>query len=384
MTRLVVGVGYEMTRDVVQAAYRTARPIGALQTSEVVRNRACIRIIGLWAWCAIALAAQPTNVAAQRARFVLTPPPAGATWYKGNTHTHTLNSDGDTAPEEVVRWYKAHGYAFLVLSDHNVFTDPATLASLTDASFLLLPGEEVTTAFQKAAVHVNALAITRVIAPPKDSTLLGTVQKTVDAIRAENAIPHINHPNFLWSLDSATLFRVRNDKLLEIFNGHPLTNNVGGGDWPGMEEVWDGLLSGGKRMYGIAVDDAHNFQGEFSADKANPGRGWLVVRSPALATRALVTAIEAGQFYASSGVMLDDIVCTPTTLQLRITQRGSFKYTTQFIGDHGRVLAVDKSLTPRYTLRGSETYVRAKVIDSGGAAAWVQPIFTTRFRDRPP
>ena len=29
---------------------------------------------------------------------------AGATrWYKGNTHTHTLNSDGDSTPDDVVR-----------------------------------------------------------------------------------------------------------------------------------------------------------------------------------------------------------------------------------------------------------------------------------------
>ena len=27
-------------------------------------------------------------------------------WYKGNTHTHTVNSDGDSTPDEVVRWYR--------------------------------------------------------------------------------------------------------------------------------------------------------------------------------------------------------------------------------------------------------------------------------------
>ena len=26
-------------------------------------------------------------------------------WYKGQTHTHTLESDGDSTPEEVTRWY---------------------------------------------------------------------------------------------------------------------------------------------------------------------------------------------------------------------------------------------------------------------------------------
>ena len=44
-------------------------------------------------------------------------------WYKGNTHTHTLNSDGDSTPEDVVRWYREHEYNFLVLTDHNFLTN---------------------------------------------------------------------------------------------------------------------------------------------------------------------------------------------------------------------------------------------------------------------
>lgn len=318
----------------------------------------------------------------QNARFEVPSVPSNAQWYKGNTHTHTTNSDGDTPPAEVAAWYKNQGYRFLVLSDHNVFTDPKTLSALTDSTFLLIPGEEVTTGFEKASVHVNALAITKLIAAPKDTTLLGTVQKTIDAIRADNAVPHINHPNFGWSIDSTVLFRVRNDKLFEIFNGHPTVHNYGGGDSPGMEEVWDGLLSGGKRIYGIAVDDAHHFQGEFSTSRANPGRGWVTIRATALEPRALVTALEDGQFYASSGVALTDVTVSATTLQIRIEQKGNFKYRTEFIGQDGQVLATDRTLTPHYTLKGTERYVRAKIIDSGGAAAWVQPVFTTRFVQR--
>ena len=34
----------------------------------------------------------------------------GMSWYKGNTHTHTVESDGDSPPEYVARWYKEHGY----------------------------------------------------------------------------------------------------------------------------------------------------------------------------------------------------------------------------------------------------------------------------------
>ncbi|MCH2613749.1 MAG: hypothetical protein MKZ70_03515, partial [Opitutales bacterium] len=43
-------------------------------------------------------------------------------WFKGNTHTHTLWSDGDDLPESVADWYKRHGYHFLVLSDHNILS----------------------------------------------------------------------------------------------------------------------------------------------------------------------------------------------------------------------------------------------------------------------
>lgn len=318
---------------------------------------------------------------AQPARFLVPAATPGAQWLKGNTHTHTTNSDGDTAPDEVVRWYKRRKYDFLVLSDHNVFTDPATLASLMDSSFLLIPGEEVTTGFQKAAVHVNALGITRVIAAPRDTSLLGTVQKTVDAIRAERAVPHINHPNFLWSIDTATLFRVKNDRLLEIFNGHPTVHNIGGGDWPGMEDAWDAILTRGKKIYAIAVDDAHHFQGEFAKGRANPGRGWVVVRARSRDAREIVTALDEGHFYASTGPVVAEIAVTPTAVSLTITRTGDFKYTTQFVGANGKLLATDHTLTPSYRLRGTETYVRVRVVDSSGATAWLQPVFTTRYRE---
>ncbi|NIQ53587.1 MAG: hypothetical protein GWN71_09235, partial [Gammaproteobacteria bacterium] len=51
-------------------------------------------------------------------RSVVFEVPAGqdARWWRGNTHTHTTESDGDSSPEVVARWYRDHGYHFLVLS----------------------------------------------------------------------------------------------------------------------------------------------------------------------------------------------------------------------------------------------------------------------------
>lgn len=303
---------------------------------------------------------------------------SGGRWFKGNTHTHTLNSDGDSPPEQVARWYRAHGYAFLVLSDHNVFTDPAQLAHLADSTFLLIPGEELTTSFQQRPVHVNGLNIPHVIAPRQDSTLAGTIQANVDAVREVRGVPHINHPNFRWAFDHHVLAQVRGDKLLEIFNGHPHVHNAGGGDVPGLEAMWDSLLTRGKRIYGIAVDDAHHFQGEFAAERSNPGRGWIAVRAARLDAGEILRNLEAGQFYASTGVELADVVVTPSTLAVHIRQRGDFRYRTEFIGSGGRVLARSDANPAVFTLTGSEAYVRARVLDSGGGTAWVQPVFVTR------
>jgi len=325
----------------------------------------------------LALPAVPGPAAAQsRYGFEVPPPAAQPTrWYRGNTHAHTTMSDGDSPPEEVAQWYKAHGYHFLVLSDHNVFTDPKRLARLVDSTFLLIPGEELTTAFERKPVHVNGLNIPHVIEPRTDSTLVGTIQRNVDAVREVQGVPHINHPNFGWALGHAELRQVRNDRLLEIFNGHPLVHNHGGGDAPSVEAVWDALLSEGKQIYGIAVDDAHHFRGEFAPERSNPGRGWVVVRAGRLDAAELLRSMEAGQFYASTGVELEDVRVTPATLEVHIRPRDDFKYRTQFIGRSGRVLLETGANPAVYTLAPGQTYVRAKVFDSGGAVAWVQPVF---------
>jgi len=306
---------------------------------------------------------------------------AGTRWFKGNTHAHTTESDGDSPPEVVARWYKNGGYNFLVLSDHNVFTDPARLTGLVDSSFILIGGEELSSSFDRRPVHVNGLAITRVIAPRTDSTLAGTIQRNVDAVREAAGVPHINHPNFRWAFGVEELLQVRNDSLLEIFNGHHLVHNEGGDGRPGMEAVWDALLTGGKRIYGIAVDDAHHFQGEFRRGRANPGRGWVAVAAQRLEVGQLMRSLERGLFYASSGVALDSLAVGERSIALRIRSEGDFKYTTAFIGDGGRVLAEAGGLAPRFELGPAHAglrYVRARVTDSGGAKAWVQPVFLLR------
>jgi hypothetical protein len=301
-------------------------------------------------------------------------PPAG--WYKGNTHTHTLNSDGDSTPNEVVTWYRSNGYHFVVLTDHNFLTSVEGLNALhgADEKFLVIRGEEVTNTLGDKPLHVNGLATTRRVGPQGGSSVVEVLQRSVDAIRAADGVPHINHPNFRWAVTADELKQVENNKLFEIYNGHPQVNSTGGGGVPGLEEAWDAILTGGKLLYGIAVDDAHTFKQPGNPNVAGPGRGWVVVRAPRLDSRALLEAMERGDFYASTGVTLLDYEVTTASMTVSVAARVFSKYRIQFIGRGGRLLEEVPGGKAIYTFRGDEGYVRAKVLESNGQIAWCQPV----------
>ena len=300
----------------------------------------------------------------------------GSRWFKGNLHTHTTNSDGDSTPDEVVGWYREHGYDFLVLTDHNVLTGVDELNAAQDPSrpFLVVRGEEVTSSVGGKPIHVNGLEVTRLVNPPQAATVVSMVQGMVDGIRAAEGVPSINHPNFGWAISADDLASVQRTKLFEVYNGHPMVNNLGGGGVPGLEQVWDRLLSGGKLMYGIAVDDAHHFKRPWDPGASSPGHGWVYVQAAALEPRAIVAALEQGHFYASTGVVLDALEPSPTALRVAVAATGYSKYRIQFIGRDGRVLREETAVDARYVFSGEEGYVRAKVYESNGTVAWTQPV----------
>jgi hypothetical protein len=308
------------------------------------------------------------------------PGSGGGRWYKGNTHTHTINSDGDSTPDDVVKWYREHGYQFLVLTDHNVLTSVDGLNALhgADDRFLVIKGEEITDPFGGKPLHINGLDVSARVSPQGGTSVVDVLQRNVDAIRQAKGIPHINHPNFGWAITREELQQVRNNRLFEIFNGHPLVNNAGGGGVPGMEEVWDAILSNGIVQYGLAVDDAHMFKDPWNANVPRPGQGWVMVRAPRLETRALLDALERGEFYSSTGVELAEYHASATQVQIAVKARPSSKYRIQFIGRNGRLLRESIESAATYDIRGDEGYVRARVLESNGRMAWSQPVFLQR------
>jgi len=321
------------------------------------------------------LGVHPTRLTAQTVA-----PNAKLSWFKGNTHTHTDKSDGDSSPEDVVQWYKANGYDFVVLTDHEYINAIDTLNSKfgSEGKFLVVQGQEVTDRWNKKPYHVNGLGLTTVVMPGGGTDVVSNLQKNIDAVRRAGGIPQINHPNFGWAITADDLLKVKGAPLLEIYSGHPLVNMTGGGGVPSVEEMWDSVLSRGRLYYGIAVDDSHHFKRPGDATAATPGHGWIVVRAAELSPRAILAAIEGGEFYASSGVELEDYSTDPQGMIARTKEKRGSKYRTQFIGSGGKVLLESITNPAVFRFRGNERYVRARVLESNGKMAWTQPVFRRR------
>lgn len=63
-----------------------------------------------------------------------------------------------------------------------------------------------------------------------------------------------------------------------------------------------------------------------------------------------------------------------TALSLVVKPETASKYRIQFIGRQGRVLSEVATPSATYAFKGDEGYVRAKVLESNGKAAWIQPV----------
>jgi hypothetical protein len=185
------------------------------------------------------------------------------------------------------------------------------------------------------------------------------------------------------------------ERFFEVYNGHPQVNNYGDSLRPSMEVLWDKvqvayLADGKPLLYGLAVDDAHNYH-VFDQNSSNPGRGWVMVLVEDLNPRSLIEAMEKGDFYSSTGVTLNTIDFDGKTLNVAVEKETGVTYEIQFFGtkksspeSSGILLSQVSAASGSYTLAADDLYVRAKIISSkpkenpyqtgDTEVAWTQPV----------
>lgn len=389
-------------------------------------------------------------------------------WYRGNLHTHSHWSDGDDFLEMIAYWYRDHNYDFLCFTDHNVLANRERWIDVDKAKngrksfeklkarfpdwteertkegrlevrlrrfdevveklaipgkFLLIQGEEISDKFEKQPIHLNAHNVRDVIPPRGGDSVYDVIQNNVDSLTAQRErtrqpmFIHLNHPNFGWGVAAEDLMRVRGENFFEVYNGHPGVHNDGNEMQASTERIWDIVNSMRLTqfdlplLYGLATDDGHNYH-NIPSRASEPGRGWVNVLAAELTPASLIENMEAGRFYASSGVTLDEITSTPGSLSVVVRPDPDATYRIDFIGtakgfdpnsepyrgkdgkklgitrkyssEIGAVLKSVEGTKGTYEFTGKELYVRARITSSRKhpnpsvpgefERAWTQPV----------
>ena len=351
-------------------------------------------------------------------------------WFKGNTHSHARTwlpiPHGDSSPARMARWYKERGYHFLCLSDHNRVGRQERARDLVDAGFVLIPGSEVTTDTRAMplyrrlnrgapdrVVHTTALGIDAAGWDERVHRDFGPSSSVADILRTHReaterhgGLSIVNHPNFRDPIGPDELIAA-GVGLFEVWNAYPHARNGASPGRLSTEALWDAVLSRGHRLFGVASDDAHHTKRwnrwltEETGIRAEPGGGWIMVRAARLAPDALLAAIRAGDFYASTGVALAALEVDAQRLSLAVDLAASQAEATQewvwraaqpiaappgvtieFVTRDGRVARTVDGLAGEVALASVTDYVRARVrlvVERGGETraffAWTQPVF---------
>ncbi len=315
------------------------------------------------------------------------PPPR---WLRGSTHVHAAPSgDSATAPAEVAAWYVAHGYDFIVLTDHNRVTIPGADPGgrvAADGALLVIAGSELT--YNPAAcaepapppdgkcrIHVNVLGATgRPAGKLEWADRAATARRdmyraAIARAQALGGVPQLNHPQWHWGMTAALLTALAGDgvALVEIANSQFARWNAGDAEHPSMVALWDAALATGATLWGVASDDAHAYDG---VGKYPAGGAWVMVDAPRDAD-AIIAALAAGRFYATTGVTLARAGAAGDALEVEIDGDPA-GHTIEFVID-GRVVATSHDATARHPIPPAPSYVRAAVTRADGAMAWVQP-----------
>ena len=291
-------------------------------------------------------------------------------WFRGNTHSHSTESDGRLPVAARFRQYREGGYDFLVLTDHGKVSD---VSSHSTQDFLAISGSELHPENPYGGDRYHFVAINiREPVPYNDRH----PNEVIADVARQGGLTVVCHPYWcghslrdIAPLTGWFAVEVYNDTCMRIGKGYS-------------EAHWDDLLDQVGPCWGIAADDAHGVDDDVF-------HGWIMVKAEELTLPALLTALREGAFYSTQGPELLDMNVEERTVTLSggaerqapvVSVRCSPARSIVFKGQRSRgqrlEAAAGEALTSaEYPVTRGEKYVRVEITDPEGRRAWSNPVF---------
>ena len=297
--------------------------------------------------------------------------PEGGRFYKANLHSHTTYSDGKLTPEEMKELYKNEGYSIISFTDHGRFV---THNELTDEEFLVLNGYEpdITEQMDDPKYHYRrtchmcmiALDPKRTTGPKVDDLTRVYTPENISALmtrgREEGFFVTYNHP--VWSLEKySDYIRYNGMHAMEILNYGCIVD----GYFEYNEQIYDEMLSGGKRIFVLATDDNHNYNGTYDSFG-----GFVMIKADALEYGKITDALLAGNFYASEGPKILELYVEDGEIVAKCEPASEIRFNTGSRAHAYRRARAGEFVTEcRMRLDPSDKYIRLTVTDFEGKHA---------------
>ncbi len=288
-------------------------------------------------------------------------------FWKGNLHTHTDRSDGAFTPEETCRRYQENGYGFVAITDHFLerYGFPITdTRPLRNNDFTTILGAELHTDQTEMGDPWHILAV----GLPLDFAQTQSTESARDLAQraqAAGAYVAVAHPHW-YGLTERDLEALGMVDAIEVFNGVAVDHNEHADSW----HMADVQLGRGQRYLICATDDFHG-----TRNRHDFRRGWVMVKSQELAPDALMSALKAGHYYASTGPEIHDLTvepgkeltvrCSPAA-RILVSGKGSASVAVAGNGDVSFTLDLSRFDSP---------FGRVTVRDHRGNRAWTNPFW---------
>jgi len=287
-------------------------------------------------------------------------------FWRGNIHGHSTNSDGALPPEEVCKAYHDQGYDFICLSDHFLprFNHPVTDTSAFRVNgFTTILGAEVHAPKTTRQVDWHILAV----GLPADFPATGADETGIELARrcAEaGAFVAVAHPAW-YNLELEDALSLDVAHAVEVYN-HTCGVHSSRGDSSAM---WDAMLSAGRHVTGIAVDDSH-----WKANAPDAFGGWVMVKAEENDPDQLLASLKAGRFYATQGPEITEMRRVDDALVIRCSPATEvFVIGAVSAAEHVHGTSLTRATLPLEKFAGA--WCRVVVRDAMGRQAWTNPLW---------